>query len=101
MTKTGLGTVIERDKLTIKVNGETWLLETPLRADFALVSSWQADYLGNLTYQLTVQNFNPVMAMAAATVIVEADEIVPVGTIPPDSVRTPGTLVDHILERPS
>jgi len=101
LTKTGLGTVIERDKLTIKVNGETWLLETPLRADFALVNAWQADYLGNLTYQLTAQNFNPLMATAAVTVIVEAEEIVPVGTIPPDSVRTPGTLVDHLLERPS
>ena len=101
LTKTGLGTVIERDKLTIKVDGETWLLEKPLRADFALVNAWQADYLGNLTYQLTAQNFNPVMAMAAATVLVEANEIVPVGTIPPDSVRTPGTLVDYLLERPA
>ena len=101
MTKTGLGTVIERDKLTVKVDGETWLLEKPLRADFALINAWQADYVGNLTYQLTAQNFNPVMAMAAATVIVEAAEIVPVGTIPPDSVRTPGTLVDYLLERPS
>ncbi len=101
LTRTGLGTVIERDKLTVKVHGETWLLETPLRADFALVNAWQADYLGNLTYQLTAQNFNPVMAMAAGTVIAEAEEIVPVGTIPPDSVRTPGTLVDYLLERPS
>ena len=101
LTKTGLGTVIERDKLTIKVDGETWLLEKPLRADFALVSAWQADYLGNLTYELTAQNFNPVMAMAAATVIVEADEIVPVGTIPPDSDRTPGTLLDYLQQRPS
>ena len=100
LTKTGLGTVIERDKLTVKVDGETWLLEKPLRADFALVNAWQADYLGNLTYQLTARNFNPVMAMAAATVIVEAAEIVPVGIIPPDSVRTPGTLVDYLLERP-
>ena len=101
LTKTGIGTVIERDKLTVKVDGETWLLEKPLRADFALINAWQADYLGNLTYQLTAQNFNPVMAMAAATVMVEAAEIVPVGTIPPDSVRTPGTLVDYLLERPS
>ncbi len=101
LTKTGLGTVVERDRLTVKVDGVTWLLEKPLRADFALVNAWQADYLGNLTYQLTAQNFNPVMAMAAATVIAEAEEIVPVGTIPPDSVRTPGTLVDHLLERPA
>ncbi len=101
LTRTGLGTVIERDKITVTVDGVTWLLEKPLRADFALVNAWQADYLGNLTYQLTAQNFNPVMAMAAETVIAEAEEIVPVGTIPPDSVRTPGTLVDHLLERPA
>jgi len=100
LTKTGLGTVIERDKPTIKIDGETWLLEKPLRANFALVNAWQADYFGNLAYQLTAQNFNPVMAMAAATVIAEAGEIVPFGTIPPDSVRTPGTLVDYLLERP-
>ena len=59
----------------------------------------QADTLGNLTYELTAQNFNPVMAMAADTVIAEAEEIVPVGTIPPDAVRTPGVLVDYLLER--
>ena len=99
MTRTGLGTVVERDKLTVKVDDEIWLLEKPLRADFVIVGAWQADYLGNLTYQLTAQNFNPVMAMAAGTVIAEPDEIVPVGAIPPDSVRTPGTLVDHLLER--
>ena len=99
LTKTGLGTIVERDKLTIKVDGETWLLEKPLRADFALIGAWQADYLGNLTYLLTAQNFNPVMALAAGTVIAEADQIVPVGALSPDSVRTPGTLVDYLLER--
>ena len=55
--------------------------------------------MGNLEYTLTAQNFNPVMALAAATVIAEPDTIVPVGVIPPDAVRTPGVLVDHILER--
>jgi acetate CoA/acetoacetate CoA-transferase alpha subunit len=100
LTRTGLGTVVERDKLTVQVDGETWLLERPLRADFALVGAWQADYLGNLVYRLTAQNFNPVMAMAAGTVIAEAEEIVPVGAIGPDSVRTPGILVDYLLERP-
>jgi len=99
LTKTGLGTIVERDKPTVKVDGETWLVEKPLRADFALIGAWQADYLGNLTYLLTAQNFNPVMAMAAGTVIAEADEIVPVGALSPDSVRTPGTLVDYLLER--
>jgi acetate CoA/acetoacetate CoA-transferase alpha subunit len=99
LTKTGLGTLVENGKRTVEINGQTWLLETPLRADFALVCARQADHLGNLTYELTAQNFNPVMAMAAGTVIAEADQIVPVGAIPPDAVRTPGVLVDHLVER--
>ncbi|MFO0887749.1 MAG: 3-oxoacid CoA-transferase subunit A [Isosphaeraceae bacterium] len=101
LTRTGLGTLVERGKRTVEIDGETWLLELPLRADFALLRARQADHLGNLTYELTAQNFNPVMAMAASTVIAEADQIVPVGTIPPDAVRTPGVLVDYLLERPS
>jgi acetate CoA/acetoacetate CoA-transferase alpha subunit len=101
LTKTGLGTRVEQGKPTVEIDGETWLLERPLRADFALIFAKQADALGNLTYQLTAQNFNPVMAMAADTVIAEAQEIVPVGAIPPDAVRTPGILVDYLLERPT
>ena len=69
-----------------------------MRADFALINAKQADHFGNLTYEFTAQNFNPVMATAAETVIAEADEIVPVGAIPPDAVRTPGVLVDFLLE---
>ena len=98
LTRTGLGTLVEAGKKTVEIDGETWLLEKPLRADFALIGAKQADHLGNLTYQFTAQNFNPVMAMAAATVIAEPDEIVPVGTIPPDAVRTPGVVVDFLLE---
>ena len=75
LTKTGLGTLVEEGKSTIEIDGETWLLEKPLRADFALIRARQADLLGNLTYELTAQNFNPLMAMAAGTVIAEADEI--------------------------
>ena len=98
LTRTGLGTLVEQGKMKVEIDGETWLLEKPLRADFALVCGKHADRLGNLTYELTAQNFNPVMAMAAVTVIAEAEEIVPVGTIPPDAVRTPGVLVDYLLE---
>jgi acetate CoA/acetoacetate CoA-transferase alpha subunit len=98
LTRTGLGTLVEEGKKIVEIDGETWLLEKPLRADFALIGAKQADHLGNLTYQFTAQNFNPVMAMAAATVIAEPDEIVPVGTIPPDAVRTPGVVVDFLLE---
>ena len=83
LTRTGLGTLVENGKRTIEIDGETWLLEKPLRADFALIKARQADQLGNLTYELTAQNFNPVMAMAGRTVIAEADEIVPVGASRP------------------
>jgi acetate CoA/acetoacetate CoA-transferase alpha subunit len=98
LTRTGLGTLVAAGKTTVEIDGEIWLLEKPLRAEFALISAKQADHFGNLTYEFTAQNFNPVMAMAAGTVIAEADEVVPVGAIPPDAVRTPGVLVDFLLE---
>jgi len=99
LTATGLGTPVEDGKRVIEVNGGRFLLETPLRGDFALIAARQADYLGNLQYSLTAHNFNPIMALAADTVIAEPDLIVPVGVIPPDFVKTPGVLVDHLLER--
>jgi acetate CoA/acetoacetate CoA-transferase alpha subunit len=99
LTATGLGTVVEEGKTIIAVDGRRYLLEKPIRADFALIAARQADYLGNLQYSLTAHNFNPIMALAADTVIAEPDIIVPVGVIPPDAVRTPGVLVDHLLER--
>ncbi len=100
LTPTGLGTEVEEGKQVVEVQGRRFLVETPLKADFALLGAWQADYVGNLRYLLTAHNFNPVMALAGATVIAEADSIVPVGVIPPDSVKTPGVLVDHLLIRP-
>ncbi|WP_316860380.1 3-oxoacid CoA-transferase subunit A [uncultured Cohaesibacter sp.] len=99
LTATGIGTPVEEGKQIVEVQGKKYLLEEPIRGDFALVKAKQADYLGNLDYSLTAHNFNPVMAMAAETVIAEAEVIVPVGAIPPDAVKTPGILVDHILER--
>jgi len=99
LTPTGLGTEVEEGKRIVEVEGRRFLLETPLTADFALLGAWQADYVGNLSYLLTAQNFNPVMALAGRTVIAEAESIVPVGVIPPDSVKTPGVLVDHLLIR--
>jgi acetate CoA/acetoacetate CoA-transferase alpha subunit len=99
LTPTGLGTEVEEGKQVIEVEGRRFLLETPLKADFALLSAYQADYAGNLCYMLTAHNFNPVMALAGKVVIAEAESIVPVGVIPPDAVKTPGVLVDHILER--
>jgi len=99
LTPTGVGTVVEEGKRKIDVDGRTFLLETPLRADFALLNAFLADYLGNLTYALTARNFNPVIAMAADTVIVDAEHIVPIGMIPPDHVMTPAVLVDYLIPR--
>ncbi len=99
LTQTGLGTPVEDGKQIIAINGVDYLLETPLRADFALIAANEADYVGNLNYALTAHNFNPIMALAADTVIAEAQTIVPVGVIPPDGVKTPGVLVSHVLER--
>lgn len=97
LTKTGVGTVIEQDKRKILVDDAEYFLETPLRADFALIHAFLADYLGNLSYALTARNFNPVVAMAADTVIANADHIVPVGVIAPDHVITPAPLVDYLV----
>ena len=99
LTSTGVGTVVEEGKRKIEVDGREYLLETALRADFALLQATLADYLGNLTYTLTTRNFNPVIAMAAATVIADAEHIVPVGVIPPDEVMTPAPLVDYLVSR--
>ena len=99
LTRTGVGTVVEDGKKTIAGNGELFLLEPPLKADFALVKAKSADYYGNLTYSLTARNFNPLIAMAADKVIAEADDIVPVGSIPPDVVVTPSVLVDYLVSK--
>jgi len=97
LTPTGVGTVVEEGKQRVEVNGKTYLLETALRADFALVGAFLADYLGNLSYALTARNFNPIVAMAADTTIVTAEHIVPVGVIAPDHVMTPAPLVDYLV----
>jgi len=97
LTPTGVGTVVEKGKRKIEVDGRDFLLETPLRADYALVQAFLCDYLGNLTYALTTRNFNPLIAMAAETVIVDAEHIVPVGVIPPDQVVTPAPVVDYVV----
>ena len=99
VTPTGVGTVAAEGKPTLELDGRTYLVERPLAADFALIAAKEADYAGNLNYTLTACNFNPLMAMAARTVIAEADAIVPVGMITPDDVDTPGILVDHLVAR--
>jgi acetate CoA/acetoacetate CoA-transferase alpha subunit len=97
LTPTGVGTVVEEGKQKIQVNGATYLIETALHAEFALIDAFLADYLGNLSYALTARNFNPVIAMAADTTIVTAEHIVPVGLIAPDHVVTPAPLVHYLV----
>ena len=100
LTPTGVGTTVAEGKQIITVQGREFLLELPIRADFALIHAHEADYNFNLTYRLTATNFNPIMALAADCVIAEPDEVVPVGVLPPDAVRTPGILVHHLVARP-
>jgi acetate CoA/acetoacetate CoA-transferase alpha subunit len=97
LTQTGIGTPVEDGKQQIEIEGNSYLLEVALRADFALVQAFLADYLGNLSYALTARNFNPVMAMAAGTVIASADNIVPIGVISPDHIVTPAPVVDYLI----
>lgn len=99
VTPTGVGTVVTEGKRTIDIDGRTFLVEMPLKADFALILARRADYFGNLDYFLTARNFNPLMAMAAETVIAESEDIVPVGVISPDTVVTPHVLVDHVVTK--
>jgi acetate CoA/acetoacetate CoA-transferase alpha subunit len=97
LTPTGVGTLAAEGKQVIEVDGKSFLLELPIKADFALINAKDADYTGNLSYALTARNFNPLMAMAARCVIVRAENIVPVGVIPPDHVMTPAPVVDYII----
>lgn len=97
LTPTGLGTEIEEGKQVIEVDGKNFILEKPLKADFALIRASVADEKGNLFYRATTRNFNPMMATAAETVIAAAEEIVEVGSIQAESVATPGIFVDFLV----
>lgn len=99
LTPTGVGTLAAEGKRTLEIDGRSFLLELPLKADFALINARRADYLGNLEYALTSRNFNPVMAMAAQVVVAEAEDMVPVGVIPPDAVMTPHVLVHYLVAK--
>ena len=101
VTPTGVGTPAQEGQETIEIDGETFILAKPLKADFALINAKQADYLGNLVFNLTARNFNPVMAMAAETVIAEAQTIVPTGALAPDLIATPHVLVDYLISKES
>jgi acetate CoA/acetoacetate CoA-transferase alpha subunit len=97
LTPTGVGTMVAEGGQIIELDGRPYLLERALKADFSLIRARRADYYGNLEYALTARNFNPLMAMASTATIAEAEDIVPVGVIPPDVVGTPGVLVHHLV----
>lgn len=96
-TPTGVGTPVEEGKEKKTVNGKTYLLEMPLSADVAMFRAHQADEAGNVVYRGSARNFSPLMATAAKLVIVEVEEIVPVGSIDPDQVHTPSIFVDYLV----
>lgn len=98
LTPTGLGTIVEEGKQKITVDGKEYLLETALRADLALLFGNIVDKKGNILYEKSTRNFNLLMAMAADTVIVEAEKIVEVGEIDPNMVMTPGVCVNYIIQ---
>jgi acetate CoA/acetoacetate CoA-transferase alpha subunit len=98
LTPTGIGTIVAEGKEVINVDGKEFLLEKPLRADVALIKAYKADTAGNLIFERSARNFNPLMAMAAKVVIVEAENIVEAGQIDPDQVMTPGIFIDWIVQ---
>lgn len=98
ITPVGLGTVVAEGKPTIEMDGKTYLVEKPLRADFALIRGSVADRGGNVFYNKATRNFNPVMALAARHVIVGAEKVVEVGELDPNHVITPGILVESVVE---
>ncbi|MDR2836256.1 MAG: 3-oxoacid CoA-transferase subunit A [Bacteroidales bacterium] len=98
LTPTGLGTIVENGKEIIESEGKKYLLEKPLKADLAIIYADTADENGNLVYKGTCTNFNPLMAMAADTVIVEVKKVVKTGDIAPEMVKTPAIFVDFIVK---
>jgi len=98
LTDIGIDTELGDGKQRITVNGSAQIVETALKADFALIHADQDDNFGNLAYVATARNFNPLMAMAANTVIAEAEALIPLGQLTPDAIHTPGPFVDHVVE---
>jgi len=96
-TPTGLGTIVAEGKETRRIGDRTYVLETALHADFALVKAWKGDRFGNLIYRKTARNFNPAMATAAEVTIAEVEQLVEPGELDPDHIVTPGIYVDRIV----
>lgn len=97
-TPTGYGTMIAEGKETRQIDGRWMVFEKPLKADFAFIKAWKGDAAGNLVYRKTARNFNQVMATAAAIVIAEVEQLVPVGSLDGDAIHTPGIFVDRIFQ---
>ncbi|MBW7835958.1 MAG: CoA transferase subunit A [Sphingomonadales bacterium] len=97
-TKTGVGTLVAEGKELKDFNGETYVMETGLVADLAIVKAWKGDKEGNLIYRKTARNFNPMMATAGRVTVAEVEELVEVGELDPDCIHTPGIFVDRIIK---
>ena len=97
-TPTGVGTDIARGKEVRTIDGREYLLEMPLKADFAILRAWKADRWGNCVFRKTARNFSPLMAMAAKVTIVEAENLVALGEVDPDEVHTPSIFVQRIFQ---
>lgn len=97
-TKTGVGTLIAEGKEHKDFEGETYIMETGLKADLSIIKAWKGDAEGNLIFKATARNFSPMMAMAGKITVAEVDEIVPVGTLDPNFIHTPGVFVQRIVE---
>jgi 3-oxoacid CoA-transferase subunit A len=97
-TKTGVGTIVADGKETRVFNGETYVMETGLVADLSIVKAYKGDTQGNLIYNKTARNFNPMMAMAGKVTVAEVEELVPTGDLDPDEIHTPGIFVQRILK---
>jgi 3-oxoacid CoA-transferase subunit A len=96
-TATGVGTLVAEGKEVRNFNGRDYVMETGLVADLAIVKAWKADERGNLVFRKTARNFNPMMATAGKVTLVEVEEIVPVGSLDPDNIHTPGVYVDRLF----
>jgi len=97
-TKTGVGTLIAEGKEHKDFDGETYIMETGLKADLSIIKAWKGDAEGNLIFKATARNFSPMMSMAGKVTVVEVDEIVPVGSLDPNFIHTPGVFVQRIVE---
>jgi 3-oxoacid CoA-transferase subunit A len=97
-TPTAYGTIVAEGKETRLIDGKHYVLESPIRADFAFVRAWKGDRVGNLAYRRTARNFNPVMATAGRITIAEVEHLVETGSLDPDHVITPGIFVNHIFQ---